>query len=483
MPMRGPALNYISTRGAWRNAPQPFCGILLEGLAPDGGLAVPETYPRFAARELARLRGLSYPALAHAILARFMTDIPADALRALIERTYTADTFASDAITPLVTLAPEFHLLRLSNGPTLSFKDLALQLLGNLFEHALIGGERRLDILGATSGDTGSSAEYAMRGKRNIVVFMLSPRGRMSAFQQAQMYSLDDPNIHNLAIEGTFDQCQDIVKLLAGDRDFRRRHALGAVNSINWARIAAQVVYYFKGYFAATTRDSQTVSFAVPSGNFGNVLAGHVARQMGLPVARLIVATNENDVLNEFFVTGRYRPRSARETRATSSPSMDISKASNFERFLFDIAERDPGQLSALWRRLADDGQIDVASTPMWQRVSSSGFVSGKSTHADRLATIRDVHRRFGTLIDPHTADGIKVGREFRDPGVPLICLETALPAKFAATIREAVGFEPPRPPAFEDLESWPQRCTALPADATAVGAFIAAHAGKPGAA
>jgi threonine synthase len=204
---------------------------------------------------------------------------------------------------------------------------------------------------------------------------------------------------------------------------------------------------------------------------------------MGLPVARLIVATNENDVLNEFFVTGRYRPRSARETRATSSPSMDISKASNFERFLFDIAERDPGQLSALWRRLADDGQIDVASTPMWQRVSSSGFVSGKSTHADRLATIRDVHRRFGTLIDPHTADGIKVGREFRDPGVPLICLETALPAKFAATIREAVGFEPPRPPAFEDLESRPQRCTALPADATAVGAFIAAHAGKPGAA
>jgi threonine synthase len=306
---------------------------------------------------------------------------------------------------------------------------------------------------------------------------MLSPRGRMSAFQQAQMYALDDPNIHNLAIEGTFDECQDIVKGLAGDADFKRRHALGAVNSINWARIAAQVVYYFKGYFAATTRDSQTVSFAVPSGNFGNVLAGHVARKMGLPIARLIVATNENDVLNEFFLTGHYRPRGATQTQATSSPSMDISRASNFERFMFDIAGRDPEQLSVLWQRLANDGQFDLAATPLWPRVLASGFVSGKSTHTDRLATIRDVYHRSGTLIDPHTADGVKVGRDFREPGVPLICLETALPAKFAATIREAVGIEPPRPPAFADIESRPQRFTILPADAAQVAAYIAAHA------
>ncbi|MDQ2916813.1 MAG: threonine synthase [Pseudomonadota bacterium] len=473
-------MNYVSTRGAWRDAPQSFGAILLEGLAPDGGLAVPSTYPRLDAGELARLRGLSYPDLAYAILARFITDIPGDELRAIIDRTYTAEAFGSDDVTPLVTLEPGLHLLRLSNGPTLAFKDIALQLLGNLFEYALRIGNRPLNILGATSGDTGSSAEYAMRGKRNITVFMLSPRGRMSAFQQAQMYALDDPNIHNLAIEGTFDQCQDMVKAIAGDADFKRRHALGAVNSINWARIAAQVVYYFKGYFAATTHDAEKVSFAVPSGNFGNVLAGHVARQMGLPIARLIVATNENDVLNEFFLTGRYRPRVATETHATSSPSMDISKASNFERYAFDVAGRDPEQLGELWRRLQRDGQFALADTPMWPRVRATGFVSGSSTHADRLATIRDVHRRFDALIDPHTADGVKVGREFRDAGVPLICLETALPAKFAATIREAVGIEPPRPVAYADLEALPQRCTVLPADAAQVAAFIAAHVGTP---
>jgi threonine synthase len=470
-------MNYVSTRGAWHGAPQLFCAILLEGLAPDGGLAVPSVYPRLSGGEIARMRGLSYPALADAILARFISDIPGNELRAIIERTYTADVFGSEDITPLATLEPGLHLLRISNGPTLAFKDIALQLLGHLFEYAMREGDRRLNILGATSGDTGSSAEYAMRGKRNIAVFMLSPHGRMSAFQQAQMYALDDPNIHNLAIEGTFDECQDIVKGLAGDADFKRRHALGAVNSINWARIAAQVVYYFKGYFAATTRDSQTVSFAVPSGNFGNVLAGHVARQMGLPIARLIVATNENDVLNEFFLTGHYRPRGATQTQATSSPSMDISRASNFERFMFDIAGRDPEQLSVLWQRLANDGQFNLAATPLWPRVLASGFVSGKSTHADRLATIRDVYHRSGTLIDPHTADGVKVGRDFREPGVPLICLETALPAKFATTIREAVGIEPPRPSAFADIESRPQRFTILPADAAQVAAYIAAHA------
>jgi len=472
-------MNYVSTRGAWRNAPQPFCAILLEGLAPDGGLAVPQSYPQLGSGELARLRGMSYRELAYAILSRFMTDIPGEALRRIVERTYTAETFGSDDITPLATLEPGLHLLRLSNGPTLAFKDIALQLLGNLFEYALRDGDRTLNILGATSGDTGSSAEYAMRGKRNIAVFMLSPHGRMSAFQQAQMYALADANIHNLAIEGTFDECQDIVKALAGDAEFKRRHALGAVNSINWARIAAQVVYYFKGYFAATVRDSQSVSFAVPSGNFGNVLAGHVARRMGLPIDRLIVATNENDVLDEFFRTGRYRPRAAAETQATSSPSMDISKASNFERFMFDVAGRDPDALGELWRRLDRDGRFELAGTPMWPRIQGSGFVSGSSTHADRLATIRDIHRRYAMLIDPHTADGVKVGREERDPGVPLICLETALPAKFGATIREALGIDPPRPPAYADLESRPQRCTVLPADAARVGAFIIAHASR----
>jgi threonine synthase len=308
---------------------------------------------------------------------------------------------------------------------------------------------------------------------------MLSPKDRMSAFQQAQMYALDDPHIHNLAIEGTFDQCQDIVKSLSADRAFKARHALGAVNSINWARIAAQVVYYFKGYFATTSRDREKASFAAPSGNFGNVLAGHVARRMGLPIARLIVATNENDVLNEFFATGTYRPRGASETHATSSPSMDISKASNFERYVFDIVGRDSERLSASWKRLEHDGRFDLVGTPAWSNVVSSGFVAGKSTHADRIATIRDVHRRYGVMIDPHTADGVRVGSELREQGEPLICLETALPAKFAATIREALGVEPPRPAAYADLESRPQHFTALPADASRVADFIAAHSGR----
>ena len=474
--MRAP-VNYVSTRGAWHEAPQPFSAILLEGLAPDGGLAVPQAYPRLSAEELASLRRLSYPDLALAILCRFIGDIPTAALRDIARRTYNAGTFGSDDITPLSTLEPGLHLLHLSNGPTLAFKDIALQLLGNLFDHALRDTGRPLNILGATSGDTGSSAEHAMRGKRRIAVFMLSPRGRMSAFQQAQMYALHDPNIHNLAIEGTFDECQDIVKALSADRAFRTQHFLGAVNSINWARIAAQVVYYFKGYFAATSRDDERVSFAVPSGNFGNVLAGHVARRMGLPIARLVVATNENDVLNEFFLTGRYRPRAAAETHATSSPSMDISKASNFERYLFDVAGRDPAQLAQLWQRLERDGSFDVASTSLWAHVQASGFVSGSSTHAERIATIRDVHARYGVLIDPHTADGVKVGQGFRESGVPMICLETALPAKFSATIREALGIDPPRPAAYAGLEARPQRCTILPADAAHVAAYIDAHA------
>jgi threonine synthase len=468
---------YVSTRGAWHDAPQPFRAILLEGLAPDGGLAVPQPYPEFSADDLARLRPLRYHDLAFELLARFIDDIPPDDLRGIVARTYTAATFGSDAVTPLTTLEPGLHLLGLSNGPTLAFKDIALQLLGNLFEYALRDGSRTLNILGATSGDTGSSAEYAMRGKRHISVFMLSPHGRMSAFQQAQMYALDDPNIHNLSIEGTFDDCQDIVKSIAGDATFKRTHSLGAVNSINWARIAAQVVYYFKGYFAATRDDSERVDFAVPSGNFGNVLAGHVARRMGLPIARLIVATNENDVLDEFFRTGRYRPRAAAETHATSSPSMDISRASNFERYMFDIVGREPEALRRLWQSLERERAFDVAGTPAWSRVQASGFVSGSSTHADRIATIRDVHDAYGILIDPHTADGMKVGREWRRADVPLVCLETALPVKFAATIREALGFEPPLPVAYADLAAKPRRCTRLPADAARVKAFIDAHA------
>jgi threonine synthase len=422
------------------------------------------------------MRGKSYSELAYAVLSRFIDDIPADDLRALIARTYTPAVFGDAAITPLAKLEPGLSLLRVSGGPTLSFKDIALQLLGQLFDYTLERGQRRVNILGATSGDTGSAAEVAMLGKDRVAVFMLSPRGRMSAFQQAQMYTLDAPNIHNLAIDGTFDECQDIVKEVNSDVEFKARHAIGAVNSINWARIAAQAVYYFSGYFAATRANDVPVDFAVPSGNFGNVLAGYVARAMGLPIRRLIVATNENDVLDEFFRTGVYRPRAGDETHATSSPSMDISKASNFERYIFDIVGRDPGALRALWDGLAREGQFTLRDTPYWAAAQASDFRSGRSTHADRLRTIRHVDRHYRLLVDPHTADGIKVGQDFRDPSVPLVCVETALPVKFEQIIMEALGRAPERPLVYRGLEEKTQHATALAADARQVKSYIAEH-------
>ena len=452
-------MRYLSTRG---EAPaRRFTEILLEGLASDGGLYVPESFP---AMELSRLRTRSYPELAHAILSHFMDDVPD--LTGIVGRTYTPANFGSGEITPLKTLEPGLHLLALSNGPTLAFKDIAMQLLGNLFEEILKKKNQTLNILGATSGDTGSAAEHAMRGKQRINVFMLSPHGRMSAFQRAQMYSLQEPNIHNLALKGAFDDCQDVVKKVNADAAFKARYRIGAVNSINWARIAAQVVYYFKGYFAATKSDAQSVSFAVPSGNFGNIYAGYVARSMGLPVHKLILASNENDVLDEFFRTGRYRVR--KSALATSSPSMDISKASNFERYVFDLLSRDSSRVRKLF---SSSGEFDLANFPR------TGFASGRSSHADRISTIKSIYNKYGVTIDPHTADGVKIGLENRETGVPLVCLETALPAKFAETIREALGQAPARPAGFENLEQLPQRFEVIEPDDEAVKRYIAAHA------
>ncbi len=466
---------YISTRGGAKA--QPFTDILLEGLAPDGGLFLPEAYPRLSRAELEAMRGMGYRELAFAVLSRFMDDIPAADLRALVDRTYTKANFRSDDITPLKTLEPGLALLGLSNGPTLAFKDIALQFIGNLFEYVLSKRGESLNVLGATSGDTGPSAEYALRGKKGVRVFMLSPHARMSAFQAAQMYSLQDANIHNIALQGVFDDCQDIVKALSADAAFKAKYRIGAVNSINWARVAAQVVYYFKGYFAATKVNGEPVSFAVPSGNFGNIYAGHVARTMGLPIKRLIVATNENNVLDEFFRTGCYRVRKAAEVKATSSPSMDISKSSNFERYVFDLVGRDGAKLKALWEQLEHGGAFDLSGGEYFGRVAATGFVSGSSTHQDRLATIRRVWKDYAVMVDTHTADGIKVGLEHRENGVPLVCLETALPAKFAETIREALGRDPDRPAGFENIESLPQRVEVMTTDAAAVKRYIERHA------
>ncbi len=474
-------MQYLSTRGHPER--KRFCDILLEGLAPDGGLYLPEHYPQISSERLGALRTVyqtqGYAELAFQILSLYIDDIPAEDLRALCAKTYTAEVFGTAAIVPLRQLEDGLWLEALSNGPTLAFKDMAMQLLGNLFEYELARRGAQLNILGATSGDTGSAAEYAMRGKQGVRVFMTSPHGRMSPFQQAQMFSLQDENIHNIAIEGVFDDCQDIVKAVSNDLEFKRRYKIGTVNSINWARLLAQVVYYFAGYFQATQSNAQQVSFTVPSGNFGNICAGHVARMMGLPIARLVVATNENDVLDEFFRTGVYRVRASSDTHETSSPSMDISKASNFERFVFDLLGRDAEATRALFGdALARDGRFDLGADPRFaQAAARYGFESGKSTHADRLATIRDTWERFGQMIDTHTADGVKVAREHRG-AEPMVVLETALPIKFAATIEEALGRAPERPARFEGIEALPKRVQVLPADAQQVKAYIAAHCG-----
>ena len=474
-------MRYISTRG--RAPEQSFSEILLSGLAADGGLYVPASYPSVGVAELDAWRSLSYADLASVIIGKFADDIAAGELSELTRATYTAATFSNarddsraDDITPLRWLTPGLGLLQLSNGPTLAFKDLAMQLLAALFQRVLEQRGQRLNVLGATSGDTGSAAEYAMRSRDRINVFMLSPNGRMSEFQRAQMYSLTDTNIFNVALEGVFDDCQDIVKSVAGDLEFKQRFHIGSVNSINWGRVVAQVVYYFRGYLAATRSSEQRVSFAIPSGNFGNILSGWVAKQMGLPIARLVLATNENDVLDEFFRTGRYRVRSSGETHATSSPSMDISKASNFERFIFDLVERDAELLREFWWEVDTRGEFHLGGSPIWPRVGASGLVSGRSTHSDRIRTIRTTFERYGIVVDPHTADGIKVALEHIDADVPMICLETALPAKFPQTIVEAIGREPDRPAAYVGLEARPQRFKVLPADADAVKSFIARH-------
>jgi threonine synthase len=470
-------MNYISTRGD--KSPKRFCDILLEGLAPDGGLYLPAHYPQVDDASLSRWRVVyhqqGYAELAFEILSLYIDDIPATDLKAICAKTYTAEVFGTGEIVPLRHLENGIWLEALSNGPTLAFKDMAMQLLGNLFEYELARRGEELNILGATSGDTGSAAEYAMRGKKGVRVFMTSPQGRMSPFQQAQMFSLMDDNIFNIAVDGVFDDCQDMVKAVSNDLDFKRKYRIGTVNSINWARLLAQVVYYFAGYFQATEKNSEKVSFAVPSGNFGNVCAGHVARMMGLPVAHLVVATNENDVLDEFFKTGVYRVRTSADTHETSSPSMDISKASNFERFVFDLLGRDGTRTKALFGdALARVGFFDLEAHPAFSQAASRyGFVSGKSTHTDRLATIKDTWERHGMMIDTHTADGVKVAREHLQAGVPMVVLETALPIKFAQTIVEATGCEPDRPARFDGIEALPKRVVNMAADVQVIKAFI----------
>ena len=447
-------MHYVSTRGGAEA--RTFSEILLDGIAPGGGLYVPESFP---ALDLAALRGLSYPMLAATVLAPFD---PERDWGKVARRTYTAEAFGSAEIVPLSPLGESgLHLVHLSSGPTLAFKDLALQLLGNLFEEELERQDRTLTVLGATSGDTGSAAEAALVGKKRVQVVMLTPLGRTSPFQAAQMYSIPDPNIHNLAARGVFDQCQDIVKTLSSDATLKARFSLGAVNSINWARIAAQIVYYFW----ASLKFDGPVDFVVPSGNFGNVLAGWAAKKMGAPIRKLLVATNENDVLAEFFQSGVYRPRPAAGVVPTDSPSMDIAKASNFERFVYEIVGRDPAET----RRLFTSAEFALPAASF----SAEGLSGHRTSHTERIETMRRVWKAHGRILDPHTAAGVAVGESQREPNVPMLCLETALPCKFESAIHDALGIVPPRPDKFIGLEARPQRFTETEATPEAVRSYL----------
>ncbi|WP_300266137.1 threonine synthase [Microbacterium sp.] len=472
-------MQYISTRGGTLGQ---YCDVLLEGLAPNGGLAVPEHLPRLSVDDIERLRPLSYPELATEIIGLFATDIPRDDLARLTAGAYGGGKFRADEIVPVTDIGEQLTLVGLSEGPTLAFKDMAMQFLGEALEYVLAQRGSVLNVLGATSGDTGSAAEHALRGRERVCVFMLSPQGRMSAFQRAQMYSLQDENVHNIAVEGNFDDCQNLVKRLASDLDFKREHSLGAVNSINFGRISAQIVYYVWAWLRVTDnvdaadRASYEVSFAVPSGNFGNILSGHYARSMGIPIRKLVLASNENNVLDEFFRTGHYRPRSAENTLATSSPSMDVSRASNLERFVFDLLGRDPERTAAAWHELEERDEINLAAE-LDRFASEFGIVSGTSTHSDRIETIRDLHEKTGVTIDPHTADGALIARANIETGVPMLVLETAKPAKFADLITEALGAAVEPDAETQALLGAPQRVVKMPDDEQQLRTYISEHA------
>ena len=459
-------MKYISTRG--RVEPIPFQRAVMMGLADDGGLIVPESIPDVS-EKLDAWSGLGYRDLAFEVLRCFATDVPAEDLRALIDRGY-GDNFPPD-VAPLKSVG-DLHVLELFHGPTLAFKDMALQFLGRLFEYILAATGSRMNVLGATSGDTGSAAIAGLRGRKGISIFVMHPRGRVSAVQERQMTTVLDPNVHNIAIEGSFDECQRILKLLFADLDFKQTCALGAVNSVNWARVMAQIVYYFHAAFRVREATGATrVRFCVPTGNFGDILAGYYAMRMGLGVARLILATNENDILARFFNEGDY---SLGPVTRTLSPSMDIQVASNFERYLFYRVGCDPARLCELMDGLAGNGSISL-QTPRGRPVDPA-FVAGSATRDDTIATIRKYHDRYEYLLDPHTAAGVAVAERFAGKGDPVICLATAHPAKFPEAVRIATGGDLARHPAIDALAELPTRCEVLPNDENAVRQFILAH-------
>jgi len=461
-------MRYISTRGGI--LPISFKDAVMMGLASDGGLLLPQSYPTISREELEGWRSLSYPELAFQVISRFADDIPAADLKGIIDRSYA--TFSHPQVTPVVK-QDGLYILELFHGVTLAFKDVALQFLGNLFEYILSERNQKLNIIGATSGDTGSAAIHGVRGKKGISIFILHPHGKTSAVQALQMTTVTDANVHNIAVHGTFDDCQDMVKALFGDLDFKEKYSLGAVNSINWARVLAQVAYYFYAWLRVTDSGEQTVSFSVPTGNFGDIFAGYVAKRMGLPIDKLLLATNENNILTRFINRGDY---SLGEVVATVSPSMDIQIASNFERYLFHLFGDNPERLKAAFIELKEQGRISCHQDEMAQ--VRSDFCSASVNQDETIATIRDFHAQTGYLLDPHTAVGVKAALDLLPADSARVCLATAHPAKFGETVEKALGAPVPLPESVQELKGKPTRCEIMAADLEKVREFFLAQVG-----
>lgn len=461
-------MDYISTRGEAKSL--GFCDALLAGLARDGGLYVPRKWPHISKKEIRALRGKSYQDIAFEVLYRFTGgEIEADLFRAMIDEAYA--TFRHPAVAPLVQTGPNSFILELFHGTTLAFKDVAMQLLARLMDHALAQRGERATIVGATSGDTGGAAIDAFAGRARTDVFILFPHEKVSPVQQRQMTTSKAENVHALAIKGNFDDCQNLVKAMFNDIDFRDRLKISGVNSINWARIMAQVVYYFTAAISLGSPDRK-VSFTVPTGNFGDIFAGYVAKKMGLPIDKLVIATNENDILARTLKTGRYEMKGV---SATTSPSMDIQISSNFERLLFEAYDRDDSAIRAAMESLKQSGGFEIKPDAL--KAIRKEFRAGRASEKQVASTIRDTLAETGYLLDPHTAVGVFVAQKFEKPSTPMVTLATAHPAKFPAAVKSASGIDPALPAWLADLMDREEHFDILDAELKAVETFVGEHA------
>jgi threonine synthase len=465
-------MQYLSTRGGV--SPIPFTEAVMMGLAEDGGLLLPRTIPRIGSETLSGWQKMSYAELAFEVMSRFVDDIPSSDLKNIINRSYS--TFNTESVTPLVHKG-DLHILELFHGPTLAFKDVALQFLGNLFEYLLAQNKSVLNILGATSGDTGSAAICGVRGKDRVNIFILHPHQRVSAVQEKQMTTVLDENVFNIAIRGSFDDGQTIIKKIFSDLDFKNTYNLGSINSINWARVLAQVVYYVHSclHVAMHEKDS-AVDFAIPTGNFGDIFAGYIAKKM-LPagtIRQLVLATNDNDILSRFVNTGEY---SLGAVKLTSSPSMDIQAASNFERYLYYLMDSDATRTKELMEEFALNGKIDLSS---YQDTIRRDFVAASISEAEVLETIASFHKEHSYVLDPHTAIGVKAAQQTKTVGVPMVCLATAHPAKFGTVVEDAIGIPPHTPDSLIGITDNPSRCELMEADMKTIQDFVSKNALRP---